>query len=179
MCDPTPIRNWMIACAVAIIAAAAIVVGAAIANGSWWYTYLSPIGMLAAAGATSLAMVFCSQALSALDTYCACVGPRCAGACDNLRNVLRAAMTVLGIQATACLTVAAYAWIPGAANPAQWVIIGSMLVQAALIISAIAFYSALAACGASPPAPPGPPAPTQPPRPPVEPRPPVGPAPIN
>lgn len=173
MCDPTPIRNWMIACAVAIVAAAAIVVGAAIANASWWLTYLSPIGMLAAAGATGLAMVFCSQALSALDTYCACVGARCAGACDNLRNTLRAAMTVLGIQATACLTVAAYAWVPAAANPAQWVIIGSLLVQAALIIAAIAFYGALAACGAATAPPSNPPGPPRPPRPPV------GPAPVG
>ena len=160
MCDPTPVRNWMIACAVAVLVAAAIVIGAAIANGSWWYTYLSPIGMLVAAAATGGAMVLCSQALSALDTYCACIGRRCDGACNNLRTTLRAAMTVLGIQATACLTVAAYAWIPGAANPAQWVIIGSLIVEAALIISAIAFYNALVACGSAstapkPPAPPG------------------------
>jgi hypothetical protein len=74
MCDPTPIRNWLIACAAAILVAAAIVVGAAIANGSWWYTYLSPIGMVAAAAATGGAILFCGQAMSALDTYCACVG---------------------------------------------------------------------------------------------------------
>lgn len=150
----------MIACAVAIFAAAAIVIGAAIANGSWWYTYLSPIGMLVAAAATGGAIVLCSQALSALDTYCACLGGRCDGACNNLRATLRAAMTVLGIQATACLTVAAYAWIPGAANPAQWVIIGSMFVQAALIIGAIAFYNALVTCGLPSTRPPRPPAPS-------------------
>ena len=66
MCCPTLIKNWMIACAVAVFAAAAIVIGAAIANGSWWYTYLSPIGMLVAAAGTGGAMAFCSQALSAL-----------------------------------------------------------------------------------------------------------------
>ena len=49
-------------------------------------------------------------------------------------------MAVLGIQATACLTVAAYVWIPGAANPAQWVIIGTLFLHAGLIIGAIAFY---------------------------------------
>lgn len=163
MCDPTPIRNWMIACAAAVFAAAAIVIGAAIANGSWWYTYLSPIGMLVAAAATGGAMAFCSQALSALDTYCACIGRRCDGACSNLRGTLRAAMAVLGIQATACLTVAAYAWIPGAANPAQWVIIGSLIVEAALIIGAIAFYNALVACGSVSIPPPKPPAPGTPP----------------
>jgi hypothetical protein len=154
MCDPTPLRNWLIACVAAIFVAAATIIGAAIANGSWWYTYLSPIGMLVAAGLTLAAMGACAMAISALDTYCACLGARCAGQCGNLRTTLRAALTVLGIQATACATVAAYAWIPGAANPAQWVIIGSLFVQAALIISAIAFVASLVACGTPPPAPP-------------------------
>lgn len=165
MCDPTPVRNWLIACFVGILAAVATIVGAAIANGSWWYTYLSPIGMLVAAGLTGAAIGACAMALSALDTVCACAGDRCSGPCNNLRNVLRAAMTVLGIQVTACLTVAAYAWIPGAANPAQWVIIGALIVQSALIISAIAFYDQLSGCTARPPAPP----PAPPGRPPVAP----------
>jgi|GEM_PF-3369909 len=163
MCDSTSVKNWIIGCAVAIFAAAAIVIGAAIANASWWYTYLSPIGMLVAAGATGAAMLCCSQALSALDVYCACIGHRCNGACDNLRSTLRAAMTVLGIQATACLTVAAYAWIPGAANPAQWVIIGSLFIEAALLIAAIPFYNALVTCGSAGTAPPRPPTGTPPP----------------
>jgi uncharacterized BrkB/YihY/UPF0761 family membrane protein len=150
MCDPTPIRNWLIACAAAILVAAAIVVGAAIANGSWWYTYLSPIGMVAAAAATGGAILLCGQAISALDTYCACVGARCAGQCNNLRTTLNAARIVLGIQATACLTVALYAWIPGAANPAQWAIIGSLIAQAVLIIGTIAFYASLTSCATTP-----------------------------
>ena len=99
----------------------------------------------------------CAMALSALDTFCACAGAKCSGQCGNMRNTLRAGLTVLGIQATACLTVAAYAWIPGAANPAQWVIIGALIVESALIIGAIAFYSSLAACATSAPAPPTPP----------------------
>jgi hypothetical protein len=157
MCDPTPVRNWLIACAVAIAAAVATIIGAAIANGSWWYTYLSPIGMLVAAAFTGAALGACAMAISALDTFCACVGPRCAGQCGNLRTTLTAAMTVLGIQVTACLTIAAYAWIPGAANPAQWVLIGSLIVQAALIIGAIGFFSSLLSCAAPPPTPPPPP----------------------
>ena len=64
MCDPGPLRNWLIAIAVAIAAAIAIIVGAAIANGSYWYTYLAPIGMLAAAAATAAAGFLCGQALS-------------------------------------------------------------------------------------------------------------------
>jgi len=145
----------------------ATIIGAAIANGSYWYTYLSPIGMLVAAGFTGAAMGACAMALSALDTFCACAGAKCGGQCDNMRNMLRAGLTVLGIQATACLTVAAYAWIPGAANPAQWVIIGALIVESALIIGAIAFYSSLAACATSAPAPPIPPMTTAPPTAPI------------
>jgi hypothetical protein len=146
MCDPGPLRNWLIGVAAAIFVAVAIIVGAAVANGSWWYTYLSPFGMLAAAAATGGAILICSQALSALDALCNCTGPKCAGQCANLRNTLRAAMVVLGIQATACLSVAIYAWIPGAAQPAQWAIIGALVIQAALIISAIAFLVQLSSC---------------------------------
>ncbi|MGH2898920.1 MAG: hypothetical protein ACRDMZ_09625, partial [Solirubrobacteraceae bacterium] len=104
--------------------------------------------MAVAAAATAGAALLCGQAVSALTVLCNCAGPRCAGQCSNMRNTLTAAITVLGIQATACLTVAAYAWIPGAAQPAQWVIIGALVILAALIISAMAFFSALAACSA-------------------------------
>ena len=154
MCDPTPIRNWLIACAAAIALAIATIIGAAIANGSYWYTYLSPAGMIVAAVFTGAAIGACSMAISALDTFCACVGPRCSGQCGNMRTTLQAGRTVLGIQATACLTVAAYAWIPGAANPAQWVIIGALIIEAALIIGAIAFYSSLTSCAVPPVTPP-------------------------
>jgi len=154
VCDPTPIRNWLIACAAALAIAIATIIGAAIANGSYWYTYLSPIGMLVAAAFIGAAIGACAMALSALDTFCACAGPRCSGQCGNMRTTLRAAMTVLGIQATACLTVAAYAWIPGAANPAQWVIIGALIIETALIIGAIAFYNALTSCAVPPTTPP-------------------------
>ena len=61
-----------------------------------------------------------------------------------------AARIVLGIQATACLTVALYAWIPGAANPAQWAIIGTLIAQAVLIIGTIAFYASLTSCATTP-----------------------------
>jgi len=145
MCDLSPLRNWLIACAVAIAAAIATIIGAAVANVSW-YTYLSPIGMLVAAAFTGAAILACGMAISALDTFCACAGPRCTGQCNNMRTTLKAAMTVLGIQATACLTVAAYAWIPGAANPAQWVIIGALIIEAALIITVLGFFGALTAC---------------------------------
>jgi hypothetical protein len=147
-CDPTPLRNWLLAIGAAILTSVATIVGAAVANGSYWYVYLAPIGMLVAAGFAGLALLFCGFALSALNAICACTSGRCKGQCDNLSNVLNAARVVLGVQATACLTVAAYAWIPGAAQPAMWTIIGSLIVEAALIFSAIGFYSALADCAA-------------------------------
>jgi len=159
MCDLSPVRNWLIATLVAIFAAVAIIVGAAIANASWWYAWTSPIGMAVAAGATGLAIVFCGLAISALDAFCKCAAgsPKCAGPCTNLGNVLQAARIVLGIQATACLWAALAAWIPGAGQGLMWVIIGSLVVQAALIISAMAFLSQLDTCQVKvPPIPDGP-----------------------
>jgi hypothetical protein len=150
VCDPTPVRDWLIATAIAILAAAAIVVGAAIANSSWWYAWTAPLAMLAAAAATSLAMFFCNRAVAALDTFCACAGSRCAGPCGNLRRTLVAAGVVLGIQATACLYAAAAAWIPVAGQVVMWTIIGTLVIQAALIMSAIAFMAQLATCQSAP-----------------------------
>ena len=166
MCDLSPVRNWLIATLVAIFAAVAIIVGAAIANGSWWYAWTALFGMLAAAAATGLAILFCGFALSALNTFCACAGSKCAGPCGNLRNVLIAANVVLGIQATACLAAALVAWIPVAGQPVMWIIIGALLIQTILIISAFAFMSQLATCQTSPPVPPTPPSPPKPPTPP-------------
>jgi hypothetical protein len=146
VCDLSAVRNWLIACVVAIFAAVATIVGAAIANGSYWYTYLSPAGMVVAALFTGAAVGACAMALSALDTFCVCAGTRCNGPCNNMRTTLKAATTVLGIQAVACLTVAAYSWIPGAAQPAQWVIIGALVIQAALIVGAMSFFNDLTNC---------------------------------
>jgi len=166
MCDLSPVRNWLIATLVAIFAAIAIIIGAAIANGSWWYAWTAPIGMLAAAGATGLAIIFCGRALSALDTFCKCAGSSCAGPCGNLRSVLIAANVVLGIQATTCLGAAAAAWIPVAGQVVMWIIIGALVIQAGLIISAFAFMSQLATCQ-SPSAPPSPPTRPRPPTAPI------------
>lgn len=150
MCDATPVRNWLIGIGVALVAAAAIVIGAAVANGSWWYTYLSPIGMAVAAAAAGGAILTVGAAQTALTTFCKCAGPACAGACNNLSNTLLAARVVLGIEATACLTVAAYAWIPGAAQPAQWAIIGTFVAELFLITAAVAFVVALGSCQRKP-----------------------------
>lgn len=167
MCDWTPVRNWLIGIAAAIFVAAAIAVGAALVNNTYWYSWLAPVGMIVAAGATGGAILLCGAAISALDTFCACAGVRCSGACTNLRNVLNAARVVLGIQATACLTSALSAWIPGIGAVPIWVIVGALIAQAALIISAIAFMVNLSNCqttspGSAPGAPGGPPVGTGP-----------------
>lgn len=170
MCDLTPVRNWLIATVVAIFAAVAIIIGAAIANASWWLAWTAPIGMAFAAAATGLAMLFCGFAKSALDAFCKCAAksPACASPCSSLGNVLAAAITVLGIQATACLWAALAAWIPGAGQFLMWIIIGSLVIQAALILSAIVFLNQLSTCQTS--APPVPPVPSGPPKPPTAPR---------
>jgi len=147
-CDPGPLRNWLLAISAAILASVATIVGAAIANGSYWYVYLAPIGMLVAAGFAGVALLFCGFALNALDALCTCTRGRCKGQCDNLSIVLNGARVVLGIQATACLAVAAYAWIPGTAQPAMWAIIAALFIEAILVISAVALFAALADCAA-------------------------------
>jgi hypothetical protein len=146
VCNLNAVRNWLLACLVAIFAAIATILGASIASGSYWYTYLAPVGMVVAAGFTGSAVVACGMASSALDTYCMCAATRCSGPCGNLRTTLNAASVVLGAQAVACLTVAAYSWIPDAAPAAQWVIIGALVIEAALLIAATSFFNDLEKC---------------------------------
>jgi hypothetical protein len=166
MCDWTPVRNWLIGIAAAIVSAAAIALGAAVVNPNVWYSWLAPLGMLIAAAVTGTTVLVCGAAISALDTFCACAGSKCAGPCGNLRRTLEAARIVLGIQATACLTAALTAWIPGIGSAPIWVIIGALLIQLALIIAAIVFMSQLASCQSTPPpTSPSPPTPPTPPNP--------------
>ncbi|HMH50791.1 MAG TPA: hypothetical protein VK548_11205 [Candidatus Acidoferrum sp.] len=146
MCNPVPVRNWLIAILAAIFLALATIVGAAIANGSWFYTYLSPGGMALAGLFSFLATLFCYYAIDAVDELSRCTGSRCEGESTTLRSVIAGVRIVLGIQTAACVAVAAYAWIPGAAQPAMWVIIGTLALQTALIIGAIYSYDKLATC---------------------------------
>jgi len=155
MCDWTPVRNWLIVVLITVVAAAGIIVGAAIANGSIVYAWQSPIGMAAAAVATGLAVIFCTLAVNALDTFLACAGSRCKGAYDNLRNTINAARVVLGIQGLACLMAALIAWIPIAPQPLMWAIIGALLVQVALIAAAFGFFVPLTTCQTAPTPPAG------------------------
>jgi len=151
MCDLTPVRNWLLAVFAAIVAAVAVIVTAAAANGSWWYAWTSPGLMVSAAATTAVAVFLCGRALSALETYCKCVGDSCRGACANMRNAINAARTVLGIQAAACLSAVLVAWIPWVAQPVMYVIIGALLSQLAMIFYAILVLSKLRECAVKPP----------------------------
>jgi hypothetical protein len=146
MCDPSPVRNWLFAVLAAVIGAIGFIGVAIATNGSFWLAWQSPGWMLAAAGSTGLAVVFCGFAVAALDRYCTCVGEHCSGACANLRNTINAARVVLGIQAMSCLAAALIAWIPGIGQPPMYAIAGALFLQVVLLVAAIAFYKNLVAC---------------------------------
>jgi hypothetical protein len=148
MCNPDPVRNWLIGIA-ATISAAAITIGIAIAfNVSLW-PYLAPPIMFTAAGLTGIAVLWCGFAINALNVLDACTGKRCIGQSGNIRRVLIAVGTVLGIQATACVIVALVSAVPFLSQPAMWVIFGALFAQAALVLTAIAFFNNLATCARS------------------------------
>jgi len=111
MCVQSPVRNLLIPMLISIFSAGGIIIEAAIASGSWLLSWTASFGMMATATGTGLAIVFCSRAVSVLDTFCECADPGSARYSRNLRNVLVATNVVLGIQATSCLDSAA-AWFP-------------------------------------------------------------------
>lgn len=69
MCNTTRIRNWLIAVLGAIGAASAAIVSAIITNHSILGAWMSPGWMLVAAASAGLAIIFCGQAMAALDTF--------------------------------------------------------------------------------------------------------------
>jgi hypothetical protein len=148
MCNPNPLRNWLIAIAGTITTAASMI-GVAIALNGSPKPYLAPAFMFTAAGFTGLAVLWCGFAINALNVLDACTGKRCIGQSGNIRRVLIAAGTILGIQATACGIVALVSAVPFLSQPAMWVIFGALLVQVALILTAIAFFNNLATCARS------------------------------
>jgi len=147
-CDSTPIRSWLIGAGGAITASAACVAAAAVANGSFFAAWTSP-GWMAAAGAFASAGVAClGQADGAVDTHCACLsraGKNC-GECRNCKNLIKAMMTVVGIDASACFGNAAIAWIPWAPQPAMWTIFGSLVAQGALVPAVVSAVVGLEKC---------------------------------
>lgn len=140
-----------------MLLAVGLIIVAAVLNLSFWKAYLSPFLMGGAAGATALAGLFCGFALTALDTFCACAGPTCKGACDNMRNTLKAVLVVLGVQTTACLVAALLAWIPVAGLPLMVAVGGALVAQVALIIAVLGFFAQLDNCQLAPPNPGKPP----------------------
>jgi hypothetical protein len=149
MCDPTPIRNWLIALVAALVLAVAAIVVAIVTNGSIVLAWMSPGWMFGAAALTGGGIVACIFATMALDTFCKCAGTRCEGACGNMRRLILAIQLVLGIQALACITVGLISWIPFAPQPLMWVIEGALVAQLLLVISLFPFYSSLTSCQSS------------------------------
>jgi hypothetical protein len=165
MCNLTPVKLWLAAVLAAIVATIAIIIGAAIANGSFVEANKSFWGMLAAGVVAFGAVFLCGMASSALNTFCTCAkaSPKCAGPCSSLNSVLTAAKVVLGIQATDCLLAAFPALIPIIGQIWMWIIVAALLIQLGLIISAIAFLNQLDSCqNVIPPTPPTPPTGTGP-----------------
>jgi hypothetical protein len=144
------VRNWLLVTLASVLAAAGFIIAAAVANSSIQYAYLSPIFLGVAGGLTIVAGFLCGAALGALNTFCACAGARCATPCSSLRATLTAAMVVLGIQTSACLTAAFSAWIPFAGLVGIFAIAAPLFLQGALIFAAIAFLSQLSNCQAAP-----------------------------
>ncbi len=152
-CDLGPAIRWLWAALGAAVGSAGAVAVAAVLNGSFWKAYLSPVPMLLAAGLAALAGIFLNRALEELNNWWSCVQSSCPGAVrgcsgglENIRTNIRSLQVVLGIQASSAAGAAAYAWIPGAAQPAMWAILGALVVQIALIVSLIAFLASLASC---------------------------------
>jgi hypothetical protein len=153
LCDPGPFRAWLSGASAAIIAAIALIIAAAVLNASFWAAGGSPIVMLAAAASAYIAVGLLSQAISRLNELCACLsesgGGSCSGSCQNLRTNLDAIRIVVGIQASACVAAAGIAWIPWAGAAPMAVILGALVVNAALLVSAMAFWVQLENCVSS------------------------------
>jgi hypothetical protein len=123
-----------------------IIIGAAVANSSFYYAFTAPVGMIVAAAVTGIALFCCNQAIDALNAFCECAGRKCAGQCGNIKNTLVAMAAVLGIQVTACLIAAATAWVVVIGQAPMYVILGAFLIQIFLGIFALYFLSQLGNC---------------------------------
>jgi hypothetical protein len=137
MCDFSSVRNWLIATVVTIFAVVALLIVA------------GPLGMIAAAALTGVAIGCCTSAIAALDTFCVCAGPSCAGPCSGLRALLVIANMALAVQVAACLANALAAFIPFYGLWLIWSIIIPLIVQAIIILGVLAALSRLATCQAT------------------------------
>lgn len=150
MCDPGRVRAWLAGASAAIITSIALIGVAIGLNASFFGAPGAPVPLVAAGVSAGTAVALLSQAVSALDAFCACLQERghhaCVGICRNLRTNLDAIRVVVGIQATACFAAAGIAWIPWAGAAPMVVIGGALVAQVFLLISAMAFYVQLENC---------------------------------
>jgi len=146
MCDPSAVRNWLIASTFPL-AASVVAIGLSIKfNLSIFLTIVASGWMLVAALLVGLTILFISLATGALDAFCTCAGKGCESACTNMRNLINASRAALGILASTCLAGAIPALVPIVGQFGFWPIIGSLLIQLALIVTAIFFYIQLSNC---------------------------------
>lgn len=147
-CNLTPFTALMATAAALIAGAIAAVITAAVLNNGFFTAPGSPAAMVTAGALTLGAIAALAAARGLVSDYYQCMGapPACAGALANLLNALAAIMTVLSIQATACFVVAGIAWIPWAGAVPMYVILGALIIQAALIPTVIAFATAFVDC---------------------------------
>jgi hypothetical protein len=147
-CDLTGVYGLLTAASVSIAVAIAFVIAAAAANNSFFGAAGSPALMIGAGVASLAAVGTLAGARAMIESYFGCMGSpaECQGQLNNLLNVIAALMTVLSIQATASFVTAGIAWIPWAGAAPMYVILGALIVQAALIPTAVAFVNDFIAC---------------------------------
>lgn len=148
MCDSSAVRNWFLAITGMIIVSAAIVIVAIGLNTSVVEAEHATGAMVAAFLAVGLAILFCTFARTALNTYCACTAafPACKSACSSVSALLTAVQTVLGIEAAACLAAALWAWVPFLGIGPMLIIFGAMIAEVGVIIGGIALLLQLFSC---------------------------------
>jgi hypothetical protein len=161
MCDPGKYREWLLAAVIAIFTAAGLIAAAVGLNVSFFGAPGAPVLMAVAALVAGGAALLLGEGLSQLATYRDCLaerGSRCAGDARNLHTNIEVIRLVLGVQATASATAAAYAWIPWVGAVPMSIIAGALISLALLLLSALAFFIALENCvnSESPPSPPPP-----------------------
>lgn len=148
MCDAGALIG-LLASAGALIIAATVTIGIAAAlNNGFFSAPGSPAVMLAAAAMVVAAGAALAGARALAESYFQCMGApsECLGEFNNFITNIDALIVVLGIQATASFVAAGIAWIPWAGAAPMYVILGSLIAQAALVPSLTGFWVALENC---------------------------------
>lgn len=148
MCDLGALLGLLTSAGTLIVAATVTIGIAAALNNGFFSAPGSPAVMVTAGGLILAAAGALAAARVLAEDYFQCMGapPACLGEFNNFISNIDALITVLGIQATASFVAAGIAWIPWAGAAPMYVIIGTLVIQAALIPSLIAFWVALENC---------------------------------